>query len=80
MAENNQTRSEKVVKLKVPRGGTKEDPGVYVAVNGRNYLLPKGKESEVPQFIKDEYDRAERARDKYFDTVNKRRGRGEPQK
>lgn len=73
-------KKEKTVNLRIPRGGTREDPSVYIAVNGKNYLLPKGKESTVPKHIAEEYERSERAKDKYFETVNKRRGKGEPDK
>ena len=31
------------VEVNIPRGGDREDPNLFVAVNGVNYLLPRGK-------------------------------------
>ena len=67
-AETIAAAANKTAKVKVPRGNIKDDPKQYVAVNGKSYLLPKGKESEVPQFIKDEFERSERAKERYFET------------
>lgn len=51
----------KKVKVYVPRGASNEDPNVFISVNGVNYLLPKGKESEVPAHIAEEYYRCQAA-------------------
>ena len=53
----------------VPRGAERDDPNCFVAVNGVNYLLPKGKVSDVPPEIAEEYYRSERAREKFYETV-----------
>ena len=29
----------------IPRAGAKEDPNLFVSVNGKNFLIPKGKKS-----------------------------------
>ena len=59
MAEKqNKETKEKRVKVFVPRGASNEDPNVFVSVNGVNYLLPKGKESEVPVAVANEYYRS----------------------
>ena len=50
------------VEVNIPRGGDREDPNLFVAVNGVNYLLPRGKKSRVPKAVADEIARAERAR------------------
>lgn len=34
-----------------------------------NYLIPKGKEVEVPDFVKEEYERSEAAREAFYETV-----------
>lgn len=51
----------KKVKVFVPRGASNEEPHVFISVNGVNYLLPKGKESEVPAHIAEEYYRCQAA-------------------
>ena len=51
----------KKVKVFVPRGASNEEPYVFISVNGVNYLLPKGKESEVPAHIAEEYYRCQAA-------------------
>ena len=52
------------VEVNIPRGGDREDPNLFVAVNGVNYLLPRGKKSRVPKAVADEIARAERARER----------------
>lgn len=42
----------------IPRGGEREDPNMFVCINGVNYLLPKGKLSKVPVAVADELYRA----------------------
>ena len=56
------------VPITVPRGDAKGDPNLFISVNGVNYLLPKGKTSYVPPEVAEEYERAERAKEKYFAT------------
>ena len=46
------------VEVNIPRGGDREDPNLFVAVNGVNYLLPRGKKSRVPKAVADEIARA----------------------
>ena len=53
----------KKVDLFIPRGPSIEDPNAIISVNGKNYVLPKGKTSNVPDFVKYEYDRAQRAKE-----------------
>ncbi len=57
-----QTNDERVEVL-IPRGGEREDPNLYVGVNGVGYLLPRGKKSLVPDCVAAEIARSERARD-----------------
>lgn len=49
----------------IPRAGAKEDPNLFVSVNGKNFLIPKGKKSKVPRYIADEIRRSERAREAF---------------
>ena len=54
---------EERVAVKLPRAGEREDPNLFVGINGLNYLLPRGKSSLVPPAVAAEIRRAERARD-----------------
>ena len=59
----NETNKPKTVDLFIPRGPAFEDPNVIISVNGKNWVLPKGKTSKVPACVKYEYDRAMRAKE-----------------
>ena len=59
----NDTNKIEKVDLFIPRGPSIEDPNVIISVNGKNYVLPKGKTSKVPAFVKYEYERAQRAKE-----------------
>ena len=52
-----------LAKLTIPRGASVDEPNVIISVNGKNYVLPKGKTSSVPEFVKYEYERALRAKE-----------------
>ena len=53
----------KKVDLFIPRGSSVDEPNVIIGVNGKNYVLPKGKTSKVPDFVKYEYERSIRAKE-----------------
>ena len=53
----------KRVEVNIPRGADREDPNLFVGINGINYLLPRGKKSSVPGEVAAELQRSERARD-----------------
>ena len=53
----------KRIEVSVPRGAEREDPNLFVGINGMSYLLPKGKKSLVPPEVAGEIARSERARD-----------------
>ena len=55
--------AEERVAVNLPRAGEREDPNLFVGLNGLNYLLPKGKCSLVPPAVAAEIQRAERARE-----------------
>ena len=59
----NETKEPKTVDLFIPRGPAFEDPNVIISVNGKNWVLPKGKTSKVPACVKYEYDRSMRAKE-----------------
>jgi hypothetical protein len=58
------TKAEKYVDLFVPKGYVNEEETLFISVNEKNYLLPRGKTSRVPLCVKEEYDRAMRAQQK----------------
>lgn len=60
----------KRVEVYIPRGADREDPNFFVAVNGVNYLLPRGKKSMVPKFVADEIERSNRAVDIFYENVD----------
>jgi hypothetical protein len=57
------TKNEEYVDLFVAKGYANDDPNFFISVNGKNFLLPKGKTSKVPPYVKEEYDRAMRAQE-----------------
>ena len=63
MADTTTESKTRLVDLFVPRGSSVDEPNVIISVNGKNYVLPKGKTSKVPSFVKYEYDRAQRAKE-----------------
>lgn len=46
------------VEVFIPRPHAGEDPNLFVCVNGKAFLLPRGKKSLVPQYVKDEIERS----------------------
>ena len=61
---NTETR----VELSVPRGAEREDPNLFVGINGEGYLLPRGKTSLVPPAVAAEIRRSWRAREALDET------------
>lgn len=55
MAE--QKNAERVA-LYIPRGAANEEPNFIIGINGKKYILPRGKTSMVPPEVKAEYDRS----------------------
>lgn len=60
----------KRIEIAIPRGSDREDPNFFVAVNGVNYLLPRGKKSMVPGFVAKEIFRSERAADIFYENMD----------
>lgn len=58
-------------KIFIPRGNANDEPNLLVSVNGKNYLLPRGKESEVPPEVAYEVKRAWRAQSAMDETIDK---------
>ena len=65
--ENKNTQAEKPkddrVEIFVPKGYANDEPNLMIAVNGVNYLLPKGKSSKVPAYIAEEFYRSQKAQE-----------------
>ncbi len=55
------TENTEYVDLFIPKGYLNDDPNVIIGINGKLYVLPKGKISHVPNYVKAEYDRSQRA-------------------
>lgn len=65
MATNeNKAPKDNRVELFIPKGYANDDPNFFISINGVNYLLPRGKTSLVPDFVKAEYDRSVKASEK----------------
>lgn len=58
MSERKQNR----IAVTLPRAYAGEEQTAFVSINGKNYLLPRGKTLEVPPEVAFELERAERAR------------------
>lgn len=43
-----ETKKKDRVEVFIPRGNAGDDPNLFVSINGINYLLPRGKTSQVP--------------------------------
>lgn len=68
MATANTTTTEKeiYVDLYIPRGYGNDDPNEFISVNGKNFLLPKGKTSKVPKYVKEEFERSQKAQEAFL--------------
>ena len=75
MSEQKQKQEQGRVAVTVPRGELRGDPNLVVTLNGVNYVLPRGKTSEVPAAVAEEFHRAEKAREAFFRTADQLRER-----
>ena len=55
------------VTLHVPRGQTTDEQQIIIGINGKNYVLPRGKTVKVPYAVALEFHRAQRAEEKQTD-------------
>ena len=62
--------AQEMVKLTIPLiAGAKNQPDEYIAVNGKSYLIQRGKTVKVPRYIADAYYASvknQEAADKYY--------------
>jgi len=57
------TNKDGYVDLFIPKGYANDEPNHFISVNGKNFVLPKGKTSKVPPYVKEEYERSQRAQE-----------------
>ena len=62
--------AEKRIEVFIPRGADREDPNLFVGINGVNYLLPRGKKSMVPAAVAAEIERSGRAVELFYENVD----------
>jgi len=74
--ERTEMEQTKRVEIAIPRGADREDPNLFVAVNGVNYLLPRGKKSMVPEEVAREIRRSEKAADIFYENMDGMRSGG----
>ena len=55
------------VEVFIPRDGLTNETTYFVAVNGVNYVLPRGKKSMVPAHIAEEINRSQAAIEKMYE-------------
>ena len=62
-------------KITLPRARKGEAEDLFVGVNGVSYLIPKGKEVEVPDFVAEEIRRSQAADDFMHDAAEELQNR-----
>ena len=58
------------VEVFIPRSSEREDPNLFVGINGVNYLLPRGRSSLVPRAVAAEIERSARAADVFYKNMD----------
>lgn len=66
---------DKKEKVFVPKGAPGDDPNLLISINGKNYVLPRGKTSEVPAFVAAEFHRSEKAQERFDAIVASKRSK-----
>lgn len=76
----NETKTPKTddrVEIFIPRISGNTDPNEIIVLNGKNYILPRGKKSLVPKAVAAEWERSKNAQHKLdnaiFDMVEQAR-------
>ena len=49
--------------IHVPRGYANDEPNLEIIINGVIYVLPKGKTSNVPKYVAEEFRRSQKAQE-----------------
>ena len=72
MADKNTASAQETrVEIFIPKGNANDEPNLFVGVNGKNYLLPKGKKSLVPPEVAYEVNRSIEAQERLDATIDK---------
>ena len=64
------------IEIFIPRGSDREDPNLFVGINGVNYLLPRGKKSMVPPEVAEEIERSGKAADSFYESMDELKNSG----
>lgn len=62
------------VEITIPKGYAHEETNLFISVNGKNYILPRGKTTKVPEAVKREFERSQRAQEKLDATIERLQG------
>lgn len=62
-------KTEEMVEIFIPRISGNSDPNLIIVINGKNYVLPRGKSSRVPKAVAEEYERSQRAQHKVDNAI-----------
>ena len=62
-------KAEEMVEIFIPRISGNSDPNLIIVINGKNYVLPRGKSSRVPKAVAEEYERSQRAQHKVDNAI-----------
>jgi len=65
--------TEERIEIFIPRGSDREDPNLFVGINGVNYLLPRGKKSMVPKAVAREIERSGKAVDLFYESMDEKK-------
>lgn len=65
--------AEERIEIFIPRGSDREDPNLFVGINGVNYLLPRGKKSMVPAAVAREIERSGKAVDLFYESMDEKK-------
>lgn len=71
VSENKFNETEERVEIYVEKGSMHDEPNLLISINGKNYLLPRGKKSSVPKYVADEYHRSLRAAEARDEQIEK---------
>jgi hypothetical protein len=63
-------KTEELVALKIPRSRTGESEDVFIGLNGKVYLIQRGKEVLVPPGVKEIWENSQSAEDVVADIID----------
>ena len=72
VVEEVKTEEVKTEDIFVPKGYVNEEPNLLISINGKNWVLPRGKTSTVPYYVAAEFRRSLRAQaimDEHIDSM-----------